>query len=277
MKLEVLPDIYRVSGERGLAYFEHLLRFAGVPDPPRISQIARQTIAYVQSKAQERKASEHLMELQSRWYHSLRVTGQPDYSVYEVPDYMGDLWACWSCYSRRYLMEIQQPRSLPPLGIASTFSRGGVVVDLGNGLGTSTAALRQMFPMGRVIGTNVRNSVQWTVAEGMARSYGFEMLSDPAEVGQRASIVFASEYFEHFDKPIEHLDYVIRTLNPRVMLVANSFTAIAIGHFDTYQHGASRYEGRAMSRMWNNRMKEHGYLKRKTGLWNNRPAMWVKP
>lgn len=272
-----LKSVFDASGTKGIQYFHHLLEHAGIENRKEIAFIAKQTIAHVTSGAKSRRESEKLIALQVRWYNSLRVKGRPDYSVYDAPEYIGDLWACWSVYSRKYLREIRKPRAGFPRGIAAALPQTGLVVDLGNGLGASTAALKEIFPRARVVGTNVPNSAQWKVAEGMAAAYGFEMFTDPKQIGSFANLVFASEYFEHFDSPIEHLNHVLKSLQPRALLLANSFTQDAIGHFDFYRTGAGeKTDGRATSRAFSKRLEEAGYRKQKTGVWNNRPALWLK-
>jgi SAM-dependent methyltransferase len=216
-----------------------------------------------------------------RWYTSLS-SGTPDYSVYGEDEYIAELWACWKVYSRTHLLNIQKSTSLVTDSITNKHQNDGLIVDLGCGFAYTTAAFTQIFPNSKVVGTNLDGTLQMDVAKTMAADYGFTMFGDPSEIGEQADLVFASEYFEHFDRPLEHLDYIVSTINPRAMLIANAFGPTAIGHFRNYEVkmndivGYELIEAKKTSKLFNERMKFHGYQKVKTKLWNNRPAYWVK-
>ena len=102
------------------------------------------------------------------------------------------------------------------------------------------------------------------------------------QLGYRAAIlisssfalIFASEYFEHIERPVEHLINVINTNKPKYFLIANTFNQPAIGHFDTYKHYLDSYNGKETSKLFNNTLKENGYKKINTKLWNQRPNYW---
>lgn len=221
-----------------------------------------------------------LQALFDSWYTSL-LTGTPDYSVYGHDDYIAELWACWKVYSKQHLRNIQKPKSLITHSISSCHTDSKVIVDLGCGFAYTTAAITQIFPDAKVYGTNLDGTLQMSVAKQMAIDYGFTMKGDPSELGEEVDLAFASEYFEHFDKPIDHLDFVIEMLNPKAMLIANAFGPKAIGHFDYYDVKTNdivyeRLTAKATGKVFNDRMKHHGYVKVKTKMWNNRPAYWVK-
>lgn len=222
-----------------------------------------------------------LQSLFDRWYISL-PTGTPDYSVYGDDDYIAELWACWKVYSKQHLRNIQKSKSLITHSIASCHTNDKVIVDLGCGFAYTTAAITQIFPNAKVYGTNLEGTLQMKVAKGMASDYNFTMKGDPSELCEDVDLAFASEYFEHFDKPLDHLDYVIETINPKAMLIANAFGPRAIGHFDNYliiQPESGQYQSvtaKEAGKLFNNRMKHHGYHKVKTKLWNNRPSYWKK-
>ena len=222
-----------------------------------------------------------LQVLFDRWYDSL-TTNMPDYSVYGHDDYIAELWACWKVYSKNHLKNIQKPKSLITHSISSIHTGDKVIVDLGCGFAYTTAAITQIFPDAKVYGTNLDGTLQMAVAKQMAIDYGFTMKSDPSELGEEVDLAFASEYFEHFDKPIDHLDFVVETINPKAMLIANAFGPRAIGHFDYYDVkandviGYEKLTAKSTGKVFNKRMKHHGYVKIKTKMWNNRPAYWKK-
>lgn len=217
--------------------------------------------------------------IMQRWYDSL-PGGNPDYSVYGEDEYIAELWACWKVYSRTHLLNIQKPKCLPSGSITDAHLHAEKIIDLGCGFAYTTAAIKQIFPHANVYGTNLDGTLQMSVARGMASDYGFTMGGDPQDFSGPTDLVFASEYFEHMDRPIQHLDYVIETLRPGAMLIANAFGPTAIGHFREYHvyemDGMPLLEAKKTGSVFNERMKHHGYTKVKTKLWNNRPAYWVK-
>jgi hypothetical protein len=221
-----------------------------------------------------------LQVLFDRWYNSL-PTGTPDYTVYGHDDYIAELWACWKVYSRQHLRNIQKSKCLPTGSITAAHGDAKTIVDLGCGFAYTTATIKQIFPNATVYGTNLDGTLQMSVAKQMAVDYNFTMCGDPSGVPE-VDLAFASEYFEHFDKPLEHLDLVIETIKPKAMLIANAFGPKAIGHFDSYSVevnpivGHEIFDANTTGKLFNKRMKQHGYSKVKTKLWNNRPAYWVK-
>lgn len=210
--------------------------------------------------------------LEERWYASL--AGEPDFSVYDDDFFIGDIWACWIVYSRKYVRMFKK--------IAAAFDVSSVV-DLGCGFGYTTAVFKEMFPLADVYGTQLESSFQFQAATSVGAERGFTIL--PA-IDRQVDLVFASEYFEHFSRPIEHLNDVLRTAHPKFIVTANSFGARSIGHFNVYlnlerrhidevEHSVdSRYSNKRIGREFNGTLRGHGYEQLNTGFWNNRPNVW---
>jgi len=247
----------------------------GVADVNVIRRIAQQTIVHLRGTPISREVTELEQALQLRWYDSL-AAGKADYGVYATDYYLGEMWACWSVYSRKYLTGILQPKSLPPYGILGHLGTVRRVVDLGCGIGFTTAALREIFPHADVGATNLNGTAQAEVARRMAKQFGFRLSETVEAFKGPTDLVFASEYFEHIESPLDHLEEVLTTLTPRTLLVANSFGTRAIGHFNHYLVAGQPMPGHALSRMFNAALRHHGYRKMKTAMWNQRPAYWVR-
>jgi SAM-dependent methyltransferase len=242
-----------------------------------IEEMKRVTIEYL--KRHDRKVYDDVIagpviDLEKEWYNSLNEK-IPAYYVYESPYYFSEVWVCWSRYSRRYLKDIQLSSSLPNnVSIVNYMKDINNVLDLGCGFGYTTVALREIFKDANIFGTNIKDSYQYRMAEKLSRSYNFKIFSDYKNI--ECDLIFASEYFEHFDRPIEHLIDVIESCKPKYMLIANSFGPKAIGHFDFYFHGNRKYPAKEMSKMFNNKLKDIGYKKVKTNCWNNRPTFYER-
>ena len=211
-----------------------------------------------------------MLDLQKKWYNSLE-TEIPDYSVYSDPFYFCELWLCWVNYSRRYLKDISANKSFFGKSIVSDI-KANTIIDLGCGFGYTTTALKELFSNSKVFGTNIEGSSQYDMAKNLGNQHDFTIIGSYENTP--CDLIFASEYFEHFERPIEHLIQVIEHCNPKYMLIANAFTSMAIGHFNKYKNLSETYSGKDMSLLFNNTMRKYGYEKVKTTCWNNRPAYW---
>ncbi len=213
--------------------------------------------------------------LEQRWQRSL-AAGTPDLGVYDEDAYTYELWACWRDFSRETLVNITKPTSLPPHGVAWAWGQPSLVVDLGCGFGLTTAVLTELFPEARVIGTNLPGSAQYRMAERLAARYGFTLLESVKGIAGEVDLVLASEYFEHFECPVDHLTSLLAEIQPRTWIIASTFNKPAIGHFESYVVGGQRVDGRTVARRFGDAMRGAGYRKVQTRLWNNRPAVWTR-
>jgi SAM-dependent methyltransferase len=241
-------------------------------DRSRVEIAARESVAYHRRPASGRNRDG--LSLERRWYDAI-AAGEPDYGVYGDDGYLGDLWACWEIYSRRYLRSLATPSALPPDGIVGRLRGVDRIVDLGCGCGFTTARLAELFPEARdVVGTNLPEIVQTKMAEKLAAETARVRIVATLNEAGKADLAFASEYFEHFNRPVEHLAEVVNAVEPRYLLVANTFASHSIGHFDRYLVGGVFLDGRATARKFGDALRRLGYRKVETRLWNNRPALW---
>jgi SAM-dependent methyltransferase len=209
--------------------------------------------------------------LENHWYASLDK-GKPDYSVYDNEIYISDVWACWVVYSRKYLRDIKKPQN----GIMQNHKQIKKIIDIGCGFGYTTLALKQIFSYAEVIGTNLENTTQIKVGREIGSEYGFRIESDYDKLGKDTDLIFASEYFEHFEEPIEHLLEVIDKTNAKAFLFANAFGTKSIGHFHKYIINGEKVEGKKVSRIFHAKLKSLGYKRMETKIWNNRPDYWKR-
>lgn len=270
---EILDQPGNVSLEGFLAVCSRL----GIGSSIDLPGLIRSTLAYVRNPEKASPQDRALATaIELGWYETLS-RGVPDFSFYGSESYLAELWACWRIYSRSYLRMI---RSFGPKGrsVVSDLGRVRTIVDLGCGHGYSSLGLRQLFPKARVTGTNLAGTAQARIATELGIVAGFDLVSTPREVGTRSvDLVFASEYFEHFQDPVGHLSEVIDELDPRAILVANSFGARAAGHFLHYTPGIGRpgkVPGTRIGRIFNSYLKGRGYKMIETNLWNQRPNYW---
>lgn len=270
----VVPNLITANPKILISRFLQECSRAGVTDVETIARIAVQTIAHLHGTDSSRRETETAQELQKRWYASLS-SGRPDWSVYATDYYLAEMWACWTVYSRKYLAGLISPKSLPPNGILADLGQVRRVVDVGCGIAFTTAALKQIFPMAEVIGTNLSGTAQMTIAESLGRQFGFSLVNTVDQISAPTDLVLASEYFEHIPAPVEHLREMVAALKPRAFLIANAFGTRAIGHFEVYSvNGQNVPAFREIGRIFNGTLRELGYQKVNTKLWNQRPTYW---
>jgi SAM-dependent methyltransferase len=207
-------------------------------------------------------------DLERRWYDT------HDFAVYADPVYLADLWLCWTRYSRKGIAALKTARLGDGSGsLVDAIGLASLVVDLGCGFGYTTAALGEVFGAARVVGTQLVETFQYRAARSIAAERGFELRPDFVGLG-RADVVVASEYFEHFEEPIAHLDDVLAALSPRWLVIANGFNGRSIGHFESYVVDGGRIPTADMSRLFNAALRAREYNKVKTSIWNERPMIW---
>ena len=211
-----------------------------------------------------------------KWYESLEK-GIPDYSVYEEEAYFFDLIVCFLDYSRNYLRTITNPKSFDGTSsLLNYFGKLDVVVDLGCGMGYTTAFLKKIFPKAEIFGTNIKQSPQYNFANLLGKKMGFSVVENVSSLNNSVDLIFASEYFEHFERPMEHLEEVIENSKPKYLFIANSFNTRAIGHFEEYKHGNEIIPQNKISRRFNKHLKDLGYEQIKTKIFNGKPTLWKK-
>jgi len=204
-----------------------------------------------------------LKHLESEWFNSLPT---PAYNVYSHFDYFVEVYACWNIYSRSYLRLINKQKD-------ELFQNVTTIADLGNGLGLSTVVLSEMFPQSTVYGTNFKDSDQWKYCEFLQNQYNFNLIENTESTG-KIDLIFASEYFEHILEPIKHLREIIQNNSPEYLVIANSFGTVGIGHFKEYLVDEKMVSQKKISRIFFSALKENGYVRVKTGFFNNSPGIF---
>jgi 2-polyprenyl-3-methyl-5-hydroxy-6-metoxy-1,4-benzoquinol methylase len=209
------------------------------------------------------KTQEKFTEMTDDWYRLLNQVGFEAYEVYNYDYYFTDLWTCFANYSRGYLRNVRKQLQFD--------EKYTIIADLGCGVALTTSALKQTYPNSYVIGTNIPDTKQWKFAQHMSSKYGFDL---QPELRGQVDVVFASEYFEHIHTPLEHLDELVQNAKPKYFIIANAFNTRSIGHFETYFHNGVKIDQSLISKLFNNRLRSHGYIKEKMPFFNNKPNVW---
>lgn len=215
-----------------------------------------------------------IYNLEDRWYKS----NCTDFSIYDDEYYFADIWLCFLKFSRKHLKQLSKPNSIGFYQGHSFYDiskTAKTILDLGCGISYSTIALQQQYPEATVTATNLRETKQWDFCALMAQKYGFNLVGNISEINRDQEIVFASEYFEHISNPVEHLQEVLY-LNPKYLVIANSFNTKGIGHFKMYKNGKTLIPENKIGKVFNDFLKKNGYERVKTNYWNNTPNIWMK-
>jgi len=244
-------------------------------------ELIKTAIAYYSKNG---KISSYHKHLEEQWYKSICSPTFPslnqyyldniDYTVYDDKYYFTDLWTCWIVYSRNYIKSIIKKQE-----IYNLLKDVKSVVDLGCGIGYTTAALKEIFNNADVFGTNLEGTKQYLFCKEMGRKYNFKLLSDIKEINSKEGLVIAFEYFEHIQNVIDHLIEILNFYQPTYLYIANSFNTRSIGHFEWYKHYHQNnlfYSQKKISKQFNKILRLAGYQTVKTTNWNNKPILWHK-
>lgn len=204
-----------------------------------------------------------------KWYASLKK-GEPDYSVYEGEYYMASSLLCYANYTRGML------RMLAKHTDVFKDKKIDTIVDYGCGIGYSSLVLQEMWPDAKVYGTNYNPSLQLDFTKKLFKPKGLYARDRHTKIG-KVSLGFSAEYFEHFEEPVTELITILDKNSPDVLVTANSFAPLAVGHFNKYNvTGVGMgIDPRKTTNAFNKTMHNNGYIKY-SHWWNGRPNIWVK-
>jgi ubiquinone/menaquinone biosynthesis C-methylase UbiE len=156
------------------------------------------------------------------------------------------------------------------------------IIDVGAGIGLSTMLLSDLFPEATVLYNNIEGSLQEKFFnENKQKCFNvknLEFISNDELLKVRDfdfDLLFASEYFEHFDKFLDWTSKIIEDNRFRYIVVNNSFSVEAYGHFKEYQLDGTLITPRQASRQWLTFIR-NSYEDMKVKCWNGRPRMFVR-
>jgi len=201
----------------------------------------------------------------NRWYRSLKLA-IPDYSVYDGSYYLAIALYGWLFDSKNYVKRLA----------TLNYEDIETVIDFGCGIGFTTCALSEAYSEANIIGTNLKQSKQYKIARFVARKNDNIKIEHNYSKLSECDIAFCSEYFEHIENTIDHLESIIVQCNPRIFVVANGFNIVQTGHFNETIYEGKLYSRRSLSKLFSFILKDYGYSPIKTGFWNNRPSVWER-
>jgi len=207
-------------------------------------------------------------ELDNWWYDNYG-----DFSRYASWHYLYAGLNCFDNYSKQCTFYAKQY-----LGDRKIKS----IVDVGAGIGLSTMLLADLFPEAKVYYNNIRPSLQVDFFEAHKHylqrnldDYQPEFVtSDWLAQHGPFDMLFASEYFEHFEEPMKQTEFLLNQVGFKYLVVNNSFNVKAYGHFKEFKCNET-VASKRMSKMWLKEVRKD-YNELDVKCWNGRPKMFEK-
>jgi hypothetical protein len=214
-------------------------------------------------------------ELDNWWYDHYK-----DFSRYASWHY---LYTGLNCFDR-----FSKPCAFYAHQYLSSNKKIKSIVDVGAGIGLSTMLLSQLFPDARVYYNNIMPSLQADFFEinkfysNINSSNKQAVCITEKEMMQHGSfdMLFASEYFEHFEEPMKQTDFLLNQVGFKYLVVNNSFNVKAYGHFKEFKHNEildmyEILEPKQTSKRWLKTVRRD-YNELDVKCWNGRPKIFEK-
>lgn len=234
----------------------------------------KETVDYLKKTVYSHKNNTGKNKEVDLWYENLK-NNIIDYSVYKDKFYLIEAWMSYKFWSRSYINRIAKQTEF-----VNFLKNYKTICDLGNGIGFSTILLSDIFQDQLITGTNFKDSDQMKFCKSLVTNIKNIKLEDNIENLGKQDILFASEYFEHFQDPICHINQLIEICDPEVIIMANAFNVRALGHFDEYldcYNAQNKINYTKYNKYFLNNLRSKGYRKYdKKMFFNDRPSVYVK-
>lgn len=155
------------------------------------------------------------------------------------------------------------------------------IVDVGAGIGLSTMFLADLFPSAKVYYNNITPSLQADFFEAHKR-YTIASTFIPQAMTEKEMLqhgpfdmLFASEYFEHFEDPQQQTNFLLDQVGFKYLVINNSFNVKAYGHFKEFKCVGETLAPKQMSKMWLRTVRSW-YNELDVKCWNGRPKIFEK-
>jgi hypothetical protein len=155
------------------------------------------------------------------------------------------------------------------------------IIDLGAGIGASTAAMKMIYLDSEVYYHNLEGN-QYNFAKKLFNKLNLNIqeVLDYSSIMKNIEVVLAFDYFEHFERPVDELNKVISVLNPKFIFESSDFSHAFIGHFENYIVDKDIIFHKKMRKIFEKSLIENGYRLNKVTLsnacWNREPKVWER-
>lgn len=225
------------------------------------------------------KNGELFDELTEEWYRLLKEDRENIYTVYNHYYYFTDMFNCYKNYSRKYLRVLNSGKiDVLDNKTFVDYSKNDVkgILDIGCGCGFCCIHLKQLYKDASVNGVNIEDTYQYKFCKNISKTFNFNIFPSEKDIKEKIDLIFASDFFEHIEEPLDLLNDLINHFEPKFFVIANSFNTRSIGHFEEYKVNDEIIDQKKISRIFNKEMKKLGYEKIKTKYFNSRPDIYIK-
>lgn len=148
------------------------------------------------------------------------------------------------------------------------------ILDLGAGIGLTTNLLQDLFPNSKVYYLNLEKSLQNDFFEKIKKKE-IQIINNEEDLyDNKFDIIFASELFEHIEKPIELLKKTMKICD-KFFITSNAFGPEAYGHFTSYSVDDVVLAPRETSKKFLKTIREE-FEDMKIKTWNSRPRIFKR-
>lgn len=198
-----------------------------------------------------------------------------DFNVYLNEDYQWDLVNCYTSISSDTIK-----RALRYLVLNEKNWNNLSYFDDYNGNGLTTLLLQSKG----IKDLSYYNNVDFQIKSlnNICDKFGFDKPYHDKDRLKKYDVYFSLECIEHFKKPYEYIDEVIKYINDEGYLIItfNGFNwtpDLSIGHFDTYINDDGKsYSGKQIKKFLYKRLESHGFKLIKSACWNSNPQIFKK-
>jgi SAM-dependent methyltransferase len=197
-----------------------------------------------------------------------------EYEMYASPEYAVSAYFCYATQSKAHIRQLAK-------WIDRYCSPGQRILDVGAGIGATSALLQDLLPHHQVFYSNLPG-YQQTAAELLFEKTGSKVQIVEDDTGIGASVVLALEYMEHFEEPALEMQRLLSPPSVRVFADVSSFQFSCAGHWSTYKFGGVRAGRKQARRHYNEAIRNlrftsaHKVIEGTKPFWNNRPAVWLR-
>ena len=218
-------------------------------------------------KMSPNKIKDYEKAITNQWYLDYN---ESFYGDREYPWLALTFWVDWSFENARRAIKFMDSIDYVPKKI----------IDLGAGIGLSTAQMALKYPSAEVVYQNIP-SLQERVAKRIFDRHGLSNITYSNNFENDADVVLGFEVFEHLHEPVDAARVSLKNTN--LYFDSSSFGFPSPGHWPTYLvDGDKEVDGKRMKRFFYKQLRLMGFdyahdldLMAKP-FWNSRPAVFVR-
>lgn len=189
-----------------------------------------------------------------------------DFNKYYDYEYLYISLNCFKKYSKNCILKIVE--YLKDKNIKK-------ILDFGAGIGLTTNMLQDLFSNSQVYYNNLESTIQSEYFLSI-KNKDIKILNTLKEITDNGpyDIIIASELFEHIEKPISLLKFLMKECN-KYFVTVNSFNTNAYGHFKKFEHYGISFMPNDISKLFLRNIRTQ-FKEDEIKAWNSRPRIFKR-